>query len=242
MNKNILSIPYGEQRLQVQLIERPQSKRLRLTVQPNGEIIAYAPQQAVKNELIFAISQQTSWISQQLAELSQLPKLPVRQYISGESHRYLGRQYVLKVYNEPNQANHIRLWRGQIEVQLKDKSPEKVRKVLNQWYRQKAKQIFQQRLEVLLAKTLWVTDEPNIRLRTMKTRWGSCSVKGALWLNPMLVKAPKECIDYVILHELCHLAEHNHSERFYRLMDQVMPNWQEMKKRLDNLASILLVY
>ncbi|QIM68440.1 M48 family metallopeptidase [Basfia succiniciproducens] len=240
MNKTILSIPYGEQRLQVRLIECPQSKRLRLTVQPNGEIIAYAPQQAVRNELVFAISQQTGWISQQLAELSQLPKLPSRKYVSGESYRYLGRQYVLKVYNEPNQANHIRLWRGQIEVQLKDKSPEKVQKSLNQWYCQKAKQIFQQRLESLLEKTLWVTDKPNIRLRTMKTRWGSCSVKGALWLNPMLVKAPKECIDYVILHELCHLAEHNHSERFYRLMGQVMPNWREMKIKLDMQTVLLL--
>ncbi|MEJ2632642.1 MAG: M48 family metallopeptidase [Acidihalobacter sp.] len=64
-----------------------------------------------------------------------------------------------------------------------------------------------------------------MRLLAMKTQWGSCSPRGTLTMNPHLVKAPRECIDYVLLHELCHLAEHNHSDRFYRLMGQVMPRW-----------------
>lgn len=68
---------------------------------------------------------------------------------------------------------------------------------------------------------------------------GSCSPNGRLTLNPNLVKAPRECIDYVILHELCHLAEHNHSERFYRLMGQVMPDWEKTKKRLDGMAGMI---
>src|SRR5690554_7939176 len=70
----------------------------------------------------------------------------------------------------------------------------------------------------------------------MKKQWGSCSNKGNLMLNPHLVKAPKECIDYVILHELCHIAEHNHSERFWRLLTQVMPNWKEVKAKLDEIG------
>ncbi len=63
----------------------------------------------------------------------------------------------------------------------------------------------------------------------MQTQWGSCSPNGRITLNPLLVKAPRECIDYVILHELCHIAEHNHSERFYRLLSQVMPKWEKTK-------------
>lgn len=80
----------------------------------------------------------------------------------------------------------------------------------------------------------------NFRVMAMKKQWGSCSTKGNLMLNPHLVKAPKECIDYVILHELCHIAEHNHSERFWRLLTQVMPNWKEVKAKLDDMAEMYL--
>jgi predicted metal-dependent hydrolase len=105
--------------------------------------------------------------------------------------------------------------------------------------RQRAKYFFSKRLEALLEKTLWVTHKPAIRILTMQTQWGSCSPKGNLTLNPLLVRAPRECIDYVILHELCHIAEHNHSERFYRLQNQVMPDWQRHKKLLDEKFGIL---
>src|SRR5690606_33372808 len=78
---------------------------------------------------------------------------------------------------------------------------------------------------------------PPMRILTMQTQWGSCSPNGRITLNPHLVKAPRECIDYVILHELCHIAEHNHSERFYRLMNQVMPKWEKTKERLDGMVN-----
>ena len=79
-----------------------------------------------------------------------------------------------------------------------------------------------------------------MRLQVMKTQWGSCSPTGKLTLNPWLVKAPRDCIDYVILHELCHLKEHNHSPRFFKLLDRHMPAWRQRKARLDELAEIIL--
>ena len=91
-----------------------------------------------------------------------------------------------------------------------------------------------------MQQALWVATKPQLRILSMKTQWGSCSPAGLITINPHLVKASRECIDYVILHELCHIAEHNHSERFYRLMQQVMPQWQKTKKRLDGMASVLL--
>ncbi len=74
----------------------------------------------------------------------------------------------------------------------------------------------------------------------MKTQWGSCSPAGTILLNPHLVKAPRECIDYVISHELCHLKEHNHSPRYYRLLAKIMPSWEAVKTRLDGMAELLL--
>ncbi|ABR74989.1 M48 family peptidase [Actinobacillus succinogenes] len=230
-----LSIPYGESRLTVGIIPQAHLKQLRLTVQPNGEIIAQVPQSAVKNELIFAISQQTQWIAKQQRHFSRMPKTAERHYISGESHRYLGRQYQLKVYETPDLPNQVKLFRGYLEIYVQQKTAENVKKCLHQWYRQRAKQIFHERLTHLLPQALWTNAQPEIRLRTMQKRWGSCSVKGRLLLNPLLVKAPKACIDYVILHELCHLAEHNHSERFYRLMTAVMPEWEKVKERLEKM-------
>ena len=93
---------------------------------------------------------------------------------------------------------------------------------------------------VMLPKATWVQGIPSFRIMTMKKQWGSCSRQGQLMLNPHLVKASKECIDYVILHELCHIAEHNHSEKFWRLLNQVMPNWKEVKARLDDMAELYL--
>lgn len=92
----------------------------------------------------------------------------------------------------------------------------------------------------MLEQALWVDVPPPLHILTMQTQWGSCSPAGRLTLNPNLVKAHRECIDYVILHELCHLAEHNHSGRFYRLMAQVMPQWRTIKVRLDEMANLLI--
>lgn len=112
--------------------------------------------------------------------------------------------------------------------------------MLDEWYKARAKETFDKRLTAMLEQALWISECPSIRVLTMKTQWGSCSPKGLITLNPHLVKAPRECIDYVILHELCHIAEHNHSERFYRLMGQVIPNWEKTKEKLDGMAFEIL--
>jgi len=92
----------------------------------------------------------------------------------------------------------------------------------------------------LAGQIIWLRDIPPIRLLTMRVQWGSCSPKGMLVFNPNLVKAPRECVDYVILHEICHLKEHNHSQRYFRLLAELMPDWEFQKTRLDGLAETLL--
>ncbi|GAA3704602.1 hypothetical protein GCM10022421_09280 [Oceanisphaera sediminis] len=111
-----------------------------------------------------------------------------------------------------------------LPLKVREQNPDKVQTLLNDWYRHKARDVFARRLDAMLDQALWVTGRPPIRILTMQTQWGSCSPLGRLTLNPHLVKSPRDCIDYVILHELCHIAEHNHGERFYRLLKQVMPH------------------
>ena len=102
------------------------------------------------------------------------------------------------------------------------------------WYKHNATRIYQERLLALLPQVDWVTDCPSFKVMSMQKQWGSCSAKETLMLNPHLVKAPKECIDF------CHIAELNHSERFWRLLAQVMPHYKEVKSRLDEMAELYL--
>lgn len=104
----------------------------------------------------------------------------------------------------------------------------------------KARDYFRDRIAVVAGQLPWPQVVPDFQMKEMSTRWGSCAAGGTITLNPFLVRAPRECIDYVIAHELCHLREHNHSPEFFRLLTRAMPNWQEVKGRLDAMAEVLL--
>ena len=163
-----------------------------------------------------------------------------REYVSGESLFYLGRRYRLKVVADGTNPPFVRLRGGYVEVVVEKPSPTLVRTALNSWFRTRAKAVLSAQLRELSATLRWIRTPPPVRFQAMKVQWGSCSPAGRLTLNPHLVKAPRECIDYVLLHELCHLREHNHSRRFYRMLDVHMPQWQRRKSRLDSLAEELL--
>ncbi|EKK5569259.1 M48 family metallopeptidase [Morganella morganii] len=216
------------------------TSRVLIKVHPDCRVVVSAPEEADDLAVLTAVKKRGRWIYQQLRDFRrQLEYITPRKYISGESHYYLGKQYLLKVIEEPAEVQRVKMLRGKLEVTLRQKSPEKVRQLLIDWYKTRAKNVFAKRLEAMLEQALWVNAPPPLRVLTMQTQWGSCSPSGRLTLNPNLVKAPRECIDYVILHELCHLAEHNHSERFYRLMGQVMPEWEVVKTRLDGMAGVI---
>lgn len=236
------SFLYGDERIVFELKHRDvKIQRVRIRVHPDCRVSVQAPENASNEDILSAVKKRSRWIYSQLREFrSQNAFVTPRCYKSGESHYYLGKQHVLKVIEAPGNKQAVKLLRGKLEVSVRRRSSEKVSELLNEWYKLKAKEVFSRRLERLLDQTLWVSERPQIRIQTMQTQWGSCSPNGRLTLNPHLVKAPNQCIDYVILHELCHIAEHNHSDRFYRLMKQVMPNWEKMKSRLDGMAATLL--
>jgi predicted metal-dependent hydrolase len=134
----------------------------------------------------------------------------------------------------------VRMRGGYIEVAVPRRDPMTVRMALDCWYRERARLVFGEHLDALASSIQWIRRNPDMRLQIMKVQWGSCSPAGCLTLNPHLVKAPRECIDYVLLHELCHLKEHNHSQKFYGLLERHLPGWRHTKKRLDELADVIL--
>lgn len=242
MGERAMSFIYGDERITFECKPRPLvNGRILIKVHPNCRVVVSAPQDTDDQQVLNAVEKRGRWIYQQLRDFrKQLEYITPRQYISGESHYYLGKQYMLKVIVAPSDTQGVKMLRGKLEVTLRHKSAEKVLQLLTDWYKARAREVFAKRLSAMLEQALWVSDSPPLRILTMQTQWGSCSPNGRVTLNPNLVKAPRDCIDYVILHELCHLAEHNHSERFYRLMGQVMPDWEKTKKRLDGMAGMIM--
>ncbi|MGB0466644.1 MAG: M48 family metallopeptidase [Pontibacterium sp.] len=237
-----MSFHYGDEKIAFERVSHPQAtSKVRIKVHPDCHVVVSAPKGISNEAVLSAVKKRGRWIYEQLRDFrKQLEYITPRQYISGESHYFLGKQYLLKVIEAPNQVQGVKLLRGKLEVSVRNKNADKVKELLTNWYKARAKETFAKRLDSMLEQTLWVTERPPMRILTMKTQWGSCSPNGRITLNPHLVKAPRVCIDYVILHELCHIAEHNHSERFYRLMNQVMPQWEKTKEKLDGMASLLI--
>lgn len=232
---------YGDELIAFERVKRLQSTgKVLIKVYPDCRVVASAPADAENEVVLSAVKKRGRWIYEKLRDFrKQMEFTTPRRYISGETHYYLGKQYLLKVNEAPDDIQGVKLLRGKLEVSVRAKSADKVKMLLDDWYKARARETFTKRLDAMLEQALWVNERPPLRLLTMQTQWGSCSPHGRITLNPHLVKAPRECIDYVILHELCHIAEHNHSERFYRLMNQVMPKWEKVKERLDGMASII---
>ena len=235
-------IHYGDERIgfAIRFLPRP-ARRIAIHVDPGGAVQVDAPLEASASEVIAAVRLRARWVWQRLQEHRQRTRhvLP-REYVSGETHFYLGKRYQLKVQLDPNVPQSVKLLGGRLEVITHSRQAAQIRVLLDAWYRQRAEEVFGRRLLECAGGLRWLKQLPGFRLRVMQTQWGSCSPKGELVLNPQLVKAPRHCIDYVIFHELCHLKEHNHSPLYYRLLSRVLPDWEQRKLELDGLAEMLL--
>jgi predicted metal-dependent hydrolase len=239
---NRQTLHYGMERFTYQLFFVPtEDNNIVIDVLPNGVIDVQAPVGTAPEAIKRAMLKRARWIHNHIENIRRQHSyvLP-REYVSGESHYYLGRRYVLKVFETADVDPQVKLLRGQLQVHTGSRRPEVIKALLLDWYRDHAREQFDKRLQALVNQTRWIKQVPAWKLRPMKKQWGSCSPKGVLSLNPLLVKAPRECIDYVILHELCHLKEHNHSKNFYKLLTRTMPDWESVKARLDSMSEMLL--
>lgn len=223
---------YGRQTIPYVVRRSGSRKTLGIEVHPDGSVVARAPNDC-SDELIFErMRRRASWISRQLEDFGRYqPRTPQRQYLSGESHRYLGRQYRLRVVRSAEAS--VRLSRGELFVALDGViTPGRVKAALDSWYRDRAREVFGDVLKAHLPRFREI-DAPRLIIRMMQARWGSLSRAGNITLNVRLIQAPRSCIEYVIAHELCHTIYRDHDRRFYRRLGNVMPDWQERKKRLE---------
>ena len=219
-------------------LEHRERKTLAIEVYPDSSVHVIAPLKATQEAIDAKLLKRAKWIKKQQLDFSQIAKpLPKRQYVSGESYRYLGKQYKLRVI-KGQVEKRVRLYQGRLEVFCVD--AETVPAQLEGWLRARANIIFQERFELCLAitKAHGIKHTGNFSLKYMPTRWGSCTSAGKIQLNPLLVAAPKDCIDYVIIHELCHTVEHNHSKAFFKKLAKCLPDYEKRKEKLNQKVEV----
>jgi predicted metal-dependent hydrolase len=228
-----LTVDYGRQRIEYAL---RYSKRatLGIDVNPDLSVVVTAPTGSSDAAVQQRVEKRAAWIiEQQRFFETYLPAIPPRQYVSGETHRYLGRQYRLRIHAAD--ADAVKLARGQLNVGLADVTKkDRVRALVTRWFRDRAEAVFGEQFAVWVEKARRLEIEAGgFQIRHMKNRWGSCTGEGRILLNPDLIVAPVISIEYVIAHELCHLKEHNHGAGFYRLLRDLMPDWEQRRERLN---------
>ena len=216
-------------------IVRKNIKNLHLGVYPPAGRVRVAAPFVLSDEAIrMAVIGKLGWIKRQRARFIKQPRQSAREYVSGESHYFLGRRYRLRVYQQAGKAKAALHSSTVIELYIRPGTDNEQRaRVMREWYRHNMRDLvtplldgWQQRLGVQVS---------NWGIKRMKTKWGSCNADaGRVWLNLELMKKPVRCVEYVVVHELIHLRERHHSDHFTALMDKYLPDWQSRRQELNS--------
>ena len=204
-------------------------KDVTLKVKPSLEVEVVAPFDTTHEYIQKLLQKRDTWIQNHLDKF-QHAKESIKEYVSGEDFIYLGRRYRLKVIN--SSENKAILKYGFLNLHCRNVDDFELKKsIVENFYKTKAEEHF---LKVITKYKAFYSDNMVFRIRKMKTRWGSCNPsKGYINLNQELIKKSKKAVEYVVLHEIAHLKHHNHDGAFYNYLSAHMPDWQEVKRKLD---------
>ncbi|PCJ08528.1 MAG: metal-dependent hydrolase [Rhodobacteraceae bacterium] len=234
-------IIYGDHIIPYQINPDPKrSARIAIHVDPDGSVTVDAPPQFDPATVHTAVQKRARWVVGHVGEaLTRFAHVRPREYVSGEQVIYLGRRYMLKVIPTNEKPRPVRLKGNRLEIETRSGDPYDIKGRVRAWYRVKARDYFVKKITSAAGQLPWIDDVPQFRLMEMAKQWGSCSPDGYIILNPHLIKAPRECIEYVILHELAHLKHHDHGPDFWKLIEFHHPQWRNAKVELDALVEVL---
>lgn len=212
-------------------------RTLGISVLPDSRVVVRVPYLTSFKTITRIVQEKSSWIKKhrdnyRIKEPTKLNRL----YVAGETHLFRGNESVLKV--EKSKKTYIRFYDNTIELGLmKTNEPEAIKRELYKGYKEEAIHAFPDLLNKVLKKYEDQMFKPTgLVIRTMKRRWGSCSNKGQITLSTELIKLSDLFIEYVILHELCHLKHHNHGSGYYKLLSDLFPEWKIVRKELRNYS------
>lgn len=215
-------------------LERQERKTLSLTVNPDKSIVLKCPNEASDDKVEAFLTRKWGWLEKQLNFFKKANgKSSIKEYVSGESFYYLGRQYKMAV--KKAKGDKVALTKGKLLVSTSKSvsDGDNNKKLLNTWFDEKRAKVFSDRFTEM-KKLFDFKVMPELGIRKMKARWGSFLSKEKIFLNPKLIHTSKDCIDYVIVHELCHMRYKNHDKKFYSFLDEKYPGWKKVKEKLEH--------
>jgi predicted metal-dependent hydrolase len=220
--------------LQVEIV-RKDIKNLHLGVYPpNGRVRVAVPLRVSDDAVRLAVIGKLGWIKRQRAKFEEQPRQSKREMVGGESHYFLGRRYRLRVV-EHNGPTKVFL-RGKTTIELRTRpetEADQRERALQRWYRQQLKELIPPLLEKW-QPTLGV-EVAEWGIKKMKTKWGACNIAARrIWLNLELAKKPVQCLQYIVVHELVHVIERHHNDRFIAIMDEHLPGWRLHRHELNS--------
>jgi predicted metal-dependent hydrolase len=212
---------------------REDRKTISATVYPSRALIVKAPLEATEDRISDFLRRKFRWILKQQRYFDQFGTGTEKHFVSGETFRYRGRSYKLLLHKDCG-SEHVSLQHGTMTVFLLSPSDHaRAEQLLEEWYLDRANQVFKERLSICFS--MFKNQEmPALVIRKLNKRWGSYLYKSnKIILNPQLIKASTRHIDYVIIHELCHMVHRQHNRAFYDLLESKLPQWEKLKTELE---------
>lgn len=226
------NIKYGTKDIEFR-VEYRERKTMSISVEPPKDITVVAPIGMNEDEIKEAVKSKGAWIVQKLFEFKNIEAKKVnREFVNGESFMYLGRNYSLQIHiNEDlHNTSEVKLFRGKFHVYVNKKSDELISKALKGWYREKTEEQILKRIKYY--QKFFNKKPTAIKVKEQKKRWGSCTANNELLFNWRCVMAKATALDYIIVHEMCHMYYKNHSQEFWDLVASVMSDYEVRKEWL----------
>lgn len=221
--------------LTVEIVRKHNLKNLYIRVNPpEGNVTVSTPTELSNEDIKLFVLKKLPEITKVRDRMLSQERQSKREYVSGESHYLWGKPYRLQVVYEGTQHKIVKYPTKIIMTVPKGTDTEARERLFTEWYRQELKRVLESVVIVCEKKTGVHADE--FRIKNMKTRWGTCNIeKRRIWINLQLAKKPMECLEYVVIHELVHLLEKNHTHRFHALVEEYCPTWREAKNLLATM-------
>ena len=221
--------------IEIQVIKK-KIKNIHLSVHPpDGRVMLAVPEKMKDSDIKKFAKSKISWIEKQRSKFELQEEKVINKFITGEEHLYLGEMYVLNIF-ETTGKQHVELDNdNNLILYVKPNSTlEKRERILNEWYRGQLKNLIPYYIEKWEPIMGVKVEEFGVKL--MKTRWGSCNIQAKrIWINLELAKKSPRCLEYIVVHEMVHLLERGHNAKFYAYMDKFLPNWREIKAKLNGI-------
>ncbi|WP_288221627.1 M48 family metallopeptidase [uncultured Clostridium sp.] len=228
----ICKIKYGTKELEFS-VEFRNRKTISLSVEPPNDILVVVPIGTSEEEIKNIVKSRGSWIVQKLFEFRNIEAKKInREFVNGESFMYLGRNYSLQIHVDETLQNNfkVKLFRGKFHVYVKEKSDEIIKEAMESWYREKTEEQVRKRIKYY--QKFFEKKPSDIKIKEQKKRWASCTSKNELLFNWRCGMAKATAIDYIVVHEMCHMYYKNHSQEFWDLVASVMSDYESRKEWL----------